>query len=153
MDKHREYIKRLMLAVNNLDGIYYQGLKSVHINDKILILLYALDDGKPRSQKQICEEWLIPKTTLNTIIRKCKTEAYISLEPLAGRKREMNVRLTPKGKAYAEKALKSVYAAENEAIKNTLEQVSPEFIASFELFNANLKSSFEKYRLLKGTTD
>ena len=79
MDSYRQKIRRLNLAVNRIDGIYYQLSKILGEKDNLICLLYALDDGKPHSQKQICEEWLISRTTLNTIVKECieKGEPFV----------------------------------------------------------------------------
>ena len=34
-----------------------------------MCLLYALDDGQMHSQNDICLQWEIPRSTLNTIIK------------------------------------------------------------------------------------
>ncbi|MCQ4991523.1 MarR family transcriptional regulator, partial [[Clostridium] symbiosum] len=77
MKDYREEIRRIMVSVNVIDGIYAMGAKKIGIKDNSLSLLYVLDDGKPHSQKEICEYWLIPKTTLNTIVKECVNAGYI----------------------------------------------------------------------------
>ena len=62
-------IRRLMLATNRIDGAYYLLSRKLGVKENILALLYALDDEETHSQKRICEDWLFPKTTINTIIR------------------------------------------------------------------------------------
>ena len=79
-----------------------------------LDLLYALDDGQPHSQKQICEAWAIPKTTVNTVVKACRAAGYITLEPMPDRPRQRQLCLTPAGMAYAKKAMKELYVIEKE---------------------------------------
>ena len=66
MEEHVEMIRRLMLAISRVDGAYYYFSKKMGMKVNTLTLLYALDDGKSPSQKQIRQDWLVPKTTLNT---------------------------------------------------------------------------------------
>ena len=80
--------------------------RKIGVKENTMILLYALDDGRPHTQKEICEEWLIPKTTLNTIVRECVKSGYLVLQPGS---REKEIRLTEQGKAYAASVLNRVY--------------------------------------------
>ena len=70
MENYREQLRLLTQAMNQIDGLYYQAARKLGVKDNTLALLYALDDGKPHSQKQIGEEWLIPKTVSYTHLRR-----------------------------------------------------------------------------------
>ena len=65
-----------MIAVNKIDGLYYFAAKKLGLKANSLALLYALDDGQPHSQKRICEEWLIPRTTINTVVKECVAKGF-----------------------------------------------------------------------------
>ena len=81
MEGHVEMIRRLMLAINRVDGAYYYFSKKMGMKVNTLTLLYALDDGKPHSQKQISQDWLVPKTTLNTNVKELAEAGYVTLCP------------------------------------------------------------------------
>ena len=68
MEDKEVQIRRIMLSLNRIDEIYYRWGRKVGIKENLLALLYALSDGGHYTQKQICEEWLIPKTTIITLI-------------------------------------------------------------------------------------
>lgn len=68
-EKHSEIIQKLMVATNKIDGVYYYFAKRLGLKENEFFFLYALSDGKPHTQKEICDLWLIPKTTLNTVVR------------------------------------------------------------------------------------
>ena len=138
MKDYREEIRRIMVSVNVIDGIYAMGAKKIGIKDNSLSLLYALDDGKPHSQKEICEHWLIPKTTLNTIVKECVNAGYIVLDGIKHTK-EKEIRLTDKGQEYAKTILNQVYELERRAMEKTLSSYSPEFVQALEQFTAYLK--------------
>ena len=72
----REIARRLMLALYKIDEIYYmnEGKKKLAYSE--LCVMYALDDGKPHSQREISQEWLVPKTTVNTIVKRWKKRGY-----------------------------------------------------------------------------
>lgn len=84
------------------------------VPENLLALLYALEDGKPHSQKEICEDWLIPKTTINTIVKEQIAAGRITLRAGKG-KREKIICLTESGHAYAQKALQGICEAERVA--------------------------------------
>lgn len=143
MSSHRKDIRRIMNAINVIDGVYDRWSKKQGVKENTLILLYALDDGKPHWQKQLSEDWLIPKTTLNTIIKECVNAGYIVLKNFSEHKREKQICLTPKGKEYAKQTLRSIYEAEEEAMEKTLSVYSLEFIEGLEYFCENLKKTLE----------
>ena len=80
MEHIQKEIRRLIIAVNKIDGLYYQEAKKLGIKGNALSLLYALDDGEPHSQKQLCEQWLIPRTTMNTIVKEYVKNDLITLK-------------------------------------------------------------------------
>lgn len=144
MEDYREQLRLLTAAMNRVDGLYYQAARKLGIKDNTLALLYALDDGNFHSQKQICEEWLIPKTTINTIVRELEGQGYLVLE-VEEHTREKTIRLTPEGKVYAGKVLKKVYEMEEWAMRDMKENHSPNFARDFIDFADCLKSSFDRY--------
>lgn len=143
MNKNYEKIRQLMLANTRIDGAYYLFSRKLGIKENILTLLYALDDGEPHTQKQICEDWLIPKTTINTNIKELADAGYLRLYPGEGT-REKTIGLTNKGKAYTEKIMQRVYEAEQAAIDKTLASFSAEFVEAMDFFAHCLCEEFQK---------
>lgn len=141
----RHNSRRISKATCAIDGSYAMLSKKLGIKGNLLWLLYALDDGDLHSQKQICQEWLFPKTTINTLTKECQAEGYVTLHTIPGRKRELHVRITEKGRQYTRRMLWAVYAAEDEALERTLQTCPPEFISYLETYTQNLKHAFEKY--------
>jgi DNA-binding MarR family transcriptional regulator len=144
MNSYRKDIRELMVAVNVIDGIYEMVAKKIGIKINTLALLYALDDGQPHSQKEICEEWLIPPTTLNTIVKENIAAGYLYLHTDTGKK-EKEICLTDKGAAFAQTILNQVYNIENSAMEQTLQTVSRDFVQSLNLFNCHLKEEARKF--------
>lgn len=143
MENNFELVRRLMIASNKLDGIYYLAARKLGVNENTLSFIYALGDGKPHSQKQICEEWLIPKTTINTIVKEMTEAGYVTL--LAGEHtREKAIVLTDKGKKYVTDIIKNIYEAEQNAIKSTIQEYSPQFVEAFDFFAGRLYDEFQK---------
>lgn len=143
MNEKERAVRRLTLADNQINGAYYLFAKKLGIKENTLTILYALDDGEPHSQKQLGEEWLIPKTTVNTIIRELEGQGCIRL--ISSRPgREKIIALTETGREYAAALMKSIYQAEELALEKTLEQFSPEFIEAYECFAAHLCGEIKK---------
>lgn len=140
----RTDMKHFMRALCGIDGAYDLISKKVGLKSNLMWLLYVLDDGKFHSQKQICEDWLFPKTTINTLIKECEVAGYVTLRTIPGRKRELQVCLTEAGKNYAHHLLGFVYEAEEEALAETLRICPPAFITDFITFSENLIAAFEK---------
>ena len=111
MEDSYEAIRRLMLAINRIDGSYYFSARKMGVKENTLALLYALDDGRPHSQKQIYEDWLIPKTTVNTVVKELRDAGYVTLLAEEA-SREKMILLTETGKAYTREILQRVYDAE-----------------------------------------
>ena len=131
MDCDRELLDRFYLCTNKMDGLYYLAARRLGVKENAFALLYALSDGKPRSQKELAEELLIPKTTVNTIVREYVQAGYARLVPGA-RGKEREVVLTQAGRDYALPILRPLYAAEERAMARTLERFSPEFLLAVE---------------------
>ncbi len=130
----------MMIVVNRIDGVYERIASKLGIKLNLICLLYALDDGKPHSQKQISEDWMLPRTTFNTITRECVKNGYVTLEHIPGKRREMNIILTDEGRSFARKYLDVIYCAEEEAFSAST--VTESSIESFESFCENLKENF-----------
>lgn len=52
MDKNYETVRRIMLATNTIDGVYYLLARHYGINENTLAFLYALDDEPPPIPKR-----------------------------------------------------------------------------------------------------
>ena len=140
-DEDEEMIRRLVEATNRIDGSYYFFARSLGVKENALALLYALDDGRAHLQARISEEWLIPKTTVNTIVKEMARAGYVRLEAGADA-RERALRLTEQGQAYASDVLGTVYEAEHQALRETLQAYPPEFVEALDYFSQRLHEAY-----------
>ena len=143
MPEDRALLDRFYLCTNKMDGLYYLTARRLGVKENAFALLYTLNGEGPRSQKQLSQELLIPKTTVNTIVKEYMDLGYVRLVP-SGHSREKEVALTPAGQAYARKVLRSVYQAEEQALKRTLEQFSPQFVEAVEALTEYLIQEFQR---------
>lgn len=137
MEDVRAQLLRMSKALIRIDEIYYHVARELGVTENMLALIYALNDGAIHTQKQISQDWLIPKTTINTLVQECVAKGYVRLEQQA---REKELRLTKPGKAYAEVLLEPLYAAEQAA----LEAAPPELYRAIEDYAARLKLEFDR---------
>ena len=135
--------RRYVAASSAADGTYYRWAKRSGVTLHTLDLLYALDDGLPHSQKQICQDWLIPKTSLNTVVRSCREAGLLTTEPMPGSPRQLQLCLTPAGMAYARRTLEELYALENQAMAETVEHFGPAFVEAVELYCSRFRAALE----------
>jgi len=140
----RATARRLILALYRIDEAYYLNENKKKLSDAQLCVMYALDDGKPHSQREISQQWLVPKTSVNTIVKRWEKEGYLTLTPIAGKRREMQIMLTEEGRSYAKSFLGFLYRAEDIALKKTIEAYSDTFIDVLEYFGKCLQEAFEE---------
>ena len=143
MEDSRKLLDHFYVCCNKMDGLYYLAARRLGVKENALVLLYTLNDGQPRSQKQLSEELLIPKTTINTIVKEYMDAGYVTLVP-ANHSREKNIALTPAGAAYAQEILEPVYRAEKEAMEQALAEFSPEFMNAIEALTQNMAQAFQR---------
>jgi DNA-binding MarR family transcriptional regulator len=76
------------------------------------------NDGNPHTQIEISNDWELPKTTVNTVIKDIQKDGYVELVPIKGKRREMSIILTESGKAFADNVLSNLYKKEAEVFKS-----------------------------------
>jgi DNA-binding MarR family transcriptional regulator len=144
METKREQIRRLMIAINQIDEAYYKILRTLGIKDNAFVLFYAIADGRSYSQKKICDQWAIPRTTLNTIVQQYIEKGYIRL--LATGHKEKEIVLTAAGQDFAKEILRPIFLAEEKAMapffaSNLVEQT--------EDFARRIKNEFDQIKKSK----
>ena len=106
--------------IYRIDGFYSEYAKKLDVKENLLWILYALNDGKAHSQKEICESWDLPRSTVNTIMKELEDDGYVDLIQIKGEKRELQVCLTRKGIEYSYKLLNGLYEIERKAFEELI---------------------------------
>ena len=132
---HRARFVQVMRALGHIDGQYYRVRRNLGIKESLFVLLYALSDGEPRSQKDICEEWFLPRTTLNTTVKEQEAAGHVEL--VAGPGKLKLVMLTDSGRAYAEQLLGPLLDAE-ETVSSAV--IDEPLVAALEAFGERLEA-------------
>ena len=118
----KEFFYLLGKAIYRIDAIYTDYAKESDVSPPLLWILYALNDGKPHTQKEICLSWDLPKSTVNTIVMGLKKKGYVQLEPIKGQKREMTIGITEEGKQYAKIKLQPIYEREKKVFHHLTDE-------------------------------
>ena len=109
----KQFFKQLGMLLYGIDGIYDEyGRKNKIASTNVLWVLYAFNDDEKHSQKDICDGWSMPRTTINTIIKDLEQQQMVEMIPIPGKRREKYVKLTEKGKEYADYVLAKLYEKE-----------------------------------------
>ena len=113
-DSH-EKVRRFMIAFNRIDALYVDLVRTFGVKGNLFVLFYAIADGKAYSQRQICDDWKLPRTTLNTIVRECIRDGLVELLPRGNK--EKDIHLTPKGRKIADEVFGPIFAAESRVME------------------------------------
>jgi len=144
MDSERTKILNFMIAINKLDGLYYSIAKQIGVHENEFVLLYALSDGKRHTQRRICDDWQVPRTTIHSVTQKFVKLGYIELVPTGHKEKELL--LTEDGTAYLTVIFSDVFKAESNAFKSTLEPCADIVTDAVSQFVSLLGKSFENIK-------
>ncbi len=114
----RKFFYEFVRALYHVDAFYDEFAKQSNVSSALLWVLYALNDGNPHTQIEISNDWELPKTTVNTVIKEMQKDGYALLVPIKGKRREMSIVLTESGKAFADNVLSDLYKKEAEVFKS-----------------------------------
>lgn len=123
----RAKMEQLNTCICKMTELYRIWAKRHGMSYNTMMTLYALGQSRKCTQKQIADEWLIPKQTVNTVIKELERLGYISFEPLPGSKQKV-VCLTESGRAYADSCLHELYEMEARALRSLGQPLTDIFI-------------------------
>ena len=134
----REFFYDFGRALYHVDSFYDEFAKQSNVSSALLWVLYALNDGNPHTQIEISNDWELPKTTVNTVIKEIQKDGYVELVPIKGKRREMSIVLTESGKKFADNVLSDLYKKEAEVFKS-LSSEEQEIVMVLEKLARKLK--------------
>ncbi len=104
--------KRLDDIWQSIDSVYEYYAKQLGLNSTTLYLLHIIHTSEPCTQKQICDIMMLPKQTVNTIVRDYQNKGLLETTESPEDRRQKHVRLTRRGKDYCNQILPPVAEAE-----------------------------------------
>ena len=113
---NRDLGKRFDEVFQKMDRAYERYARSCGMNYSSLALLQLIWERQPCTQKELCALTMLPKQTINNLIRALQEKGYLTLAPNASNRQERILTLTESGLRYAESILLPLLALEESAI-------------------------------------
>ncbi len=117
MNQNREeLLTNVNRAIIKMRGAYALWCRDNGINYHELLILYSLRDFGSCTQKQICEQYRLPKQTIHNVVSVLKDKGYVELKPGKENWREKVIVLTEAGRRYYSSVMDPLMAIEEEAV-------------------------------------
>lgn len=97
-------------------GLYSAWAKRWGISYNEMLVLYTIRDNGHCTQKQICDDYLLPRQTMNHVISEMRKRGLLTVSPENGSGREKAFVLTEEGQDYAAPILEDLDRIEKSAI-------------------------------------
>ena len=109
-------LKSLNVAFNRVRGAYALWAKENQVSYHEMVILYTLQEGSCHTQGQICEQYLLPKQTINNVISSLQVRGYVSLLADMPDRREKRLELTASGRQYTNQLLRPLRCIEEQLL-------------------------------------
>ncbi len=118
MQKRTEkIINEVNRAIIQFRGIYSEWSKQQNISYNEMLVFYTIREHGFCTQKQICDSYLLPRQTINNVIKKMRTEGILEQSRQMYIGREKSFSLTLKGEEYSKKVMESLNNVEEHALQ------------------------------------
>lgn len=117
----RQQMELINTYISQSTALYGEWAKQRGMSYNMFMVLYALDMAGQCTQKQISESWMIPKQTVNTIIKSLERRGFLRFAAGQDQKEKL-VCFTETGRAFAKEILEEMYQMED----RVLERMGPE---------------------------
>lgn len=127
-----------------LNGLYERWAKRHGLSLYSLLVLCALQNSEGLcTQKRICEEWVMPKQTVNTILKRFERQGCLRFQVTPEDHRNKAVLLTDAGRRYAREITGALAALESSALERMDAGESGELCRLNRVFFTLLRSAME----------
>lgn len=106
---------RVNHAIIKCRGVYSQWAKQAGVSYNRMLVFYTIRDYGYCTQKQMCDQYLLPRQTMNNIVAALCREGLLQEDPARRQGREKAYILTAAGADYSAKHLSSLNAIEDRA--------------------------------------
>lgn len=139
-----EKIKSLNLVINRISSLSKQFIQKQGLNEYVIKTLYVLSSGNAVTQKEICKISGIPKQTVNNAIHLLTSDGLVILKNHAGDKREKEVILTEKGRAYLDETLPQIMDMQLKIIHRIGEDCFDSMVDALEKYSEAMQEIVEE---------
>lgn len=116
----KSYFEQLLIDVNKavikMRGAYALWCKKRGLNYHELLIWYSLRDFGTCTQKQICEQYLLPKQTIHNIVTALQKKGLVHLEPCPDNWKEKTIVMTDEGRAYYDSIMTPLMEIEEQVV-------------------------------------
>lgn len=139
-------INELNKEIIKLRGIYslWSGLHNISYNE--MLVLYTVREYGFCTQKQVCDNYLLPRQTINNVITRMRKDDILRPEPNLNTGREKAFVLTEYGQEYAGKFMDSLSEMEVQAVSLTGTQKMEELLLLLSEHSQALQSAMKKHK-------
>lgn len=121
------------------NAMYEEWAKAQGLSLNGLLILYSVcEDGPSCTQKQISQKWCIPKQTVHAVLKEFEAKGYMKLIPAVSDRRNKEIQLTSRGRAFGKQILSKLHAMEAYAMEQmgleTMKEMNDQFARFMELF-------------------
>lgn len=119
-----------------MDRAYARYARSVGMNYSSLTLLQLIWERQPCTQKTLCALTMLPKQTVNTIVRSFYKQGLLDMVELPEDRRHKSIQLSEKGKELTDRILPRISCAESRSMQQFTEEEAATFFGLLERFAA-----------------
>lgn len=133
--------------ISEIDHLIENWIKRLGSNYNHFAVLYTLANTPEGecTQKQICEEWYLPKQTVSNICKDYREKGWIEFHDSPTDKRERILRLTDDGKAQAEPLWQATQTMCDNTFKTFGKQKTARLLALMAEFAQVCEKEIEKW--------
>lgn len=113
-----EQLNKYYAVWQEYNSVYEEWAKAHDLSVNSLLVLSALYEGdEDCTQKKISQRWLIPKQTINMVLKDFEKKSFVEMRPMQEDKRNKLIRFTAEGKEYADSIISRLRKVELFAIE------------------------------------
>lgn len=147
MDKKKQQLfDNINRAIIKFRGIYSEWSNRHNISYNEMLVIYTIRENGFCTQKQICDNYLLPKQTINNVIAALRKDGLLEYDEYRSHGREKAFVLTAKGVDYAAPFLESLDDVESRALELLSEKKLEALTALLLEYDAALTRALEEAR-------
>ncbi|AWZ35941.1 TPA: winged helix-turn-helix transcriptional regulator [Streptococcus agalactiae] len=146
----KEESYQLINALVAIGETYFKIAKLSDVPENLFWLLAGLSDKGFHTQKEIHETWGLPKTTVNSLVKKLEGQGYLELIAISGRKRELQISLTEAGQTYTDEVLSLMSEVEREVLKRVKAELPAHFIRDMMTYSRIVQETVASHKERRG---
>ena len=141
----REVIFRIEQERKEQNAIYHAAAAKFGLTDTALWVFYCISESdEDQTQQDLCRRGCYAKQTINTAIAGLAKSGLVELIPVPGTRNRKKIRLTPKGRALADRTAQPLKAAEKQAYSRISEAELSAYLKTIGKLNEYLREEIEK---------